>query len=326
MYLGPLIFREVFKAKPWGGRAMARVSNKRLPPGEPIGESWELADHPHGMSIVAEGPLAGETLRELMRKHTISLLGRRAGKSRFPLIIKLLDARERLSVQVHPDDAGARAMRLNDTGKTEAWLVLHVRPGGSITAGVKSKRDVPRLREIARSGALGDRMRVIYPKRGEALLCRAGTIHALGPGVVLLEVQQNSDSTFRLYDWGRPGLDGKLRPLHIEESICAVGDKTRTLERQRPKVIRGLPFPASRLLTCDKFVIDRWQVCGTALRKKQKKFEILHVIQGVGRLVSPHWPVIRLTRGRTVLVPACVRGCEIVPSRPLSLIRIAEPE
>ena len=326
MYLGPLVFKEIFKAKPWGGRALARVAGKKLPPGEPIGESWELADHPHGTSVVGAGPLAGRTLRNFMQHNRMELLGQRSGNGRFPLLIKVIDARKQLSVQVHPDDGLARAMGLKDSGKTEAWVVLEARRGGRIISGLKSQRDIPRLAELARTGGLTDRLRVLHPREGDALLCRAWTVHASGPGIVFLEVQQNSDATFRLYDWGRMGLDGKPRALHLNEAVRAVGDRAATVVRQKPRRLKAMPFPATRLVTCTKFVIDRWRVRRRVTRKKPPRFEILHVISGTGILEDSAWPSQKLTRGRTVLIPACVRGYGIAPTRPLVLIRAAEPE
>lgn len=326
MYLGPLVFKEIFVAKPWGGRAMARVVGKRLPLRVRIGECWEVADHPHGISVVRAGPAAGRTLRELVRGNCPSLLGRSPRKARFPLLIKVLDARERLSVQVHPDDACARRMRLNDTGKTEAWYVLHAGPRGAICGGLKSRKDIPRLPRLAADGTLGERLRVVHPRTGDALLCPAGTVHALGPDVVLLEIQQNSDSTFRLYDWGRKGLNGLPRQLHIEESIRAIGKRALRVSRRKPRALRGMPFPAKRLVSCDKFVIDEWRLSRSVRRVKDEQFEILHVTCGVARLKDSIWPAVRPAKGVTVLIPACVREYAVEPKRALRIVRIAEPE
>lgn len=324
MYLGSLTFKDIFKAKPWGGRALARVSGKHLPAREPIGESWEVADHAHGMSVVADGPVAGRSLRELMRRHGESLLGRDARGVRFPLLVKLLDARERLSAQVHPDDDCARAMGLKDVGKTEAWYVVESRKNGRIIAGLKSKLALPRLREAAADGSLGEVLKAISPSAGEVWLCPAGTVHALGPGVVLLEVQQNSDSTFRLYDWGRVGLDGKPRQLHVEESIRAINGRALKVRAGRARKLKGMPFPAERLVTCDKFVIDRWRIRSECRRAKNDAFEILHVLEGTGVLRDAHWPEVRLRRGCTVLVPACVEEYVIAPRKQLKIVRTAE--
>ena len=324
MYLGPMTFKEVFKAKPWGGRALARVANKELPLGEPIGESWELSDHSHGMSVVKDGPVAGKALRELVRRHGLELLGHKPGKERFPLLIKILDAREQLSVQVHPDDAIARAMKLKYPGKTEAWVVLHAGRQARIVTGLKSKADIPNLMKLAQNGGIAGRLHTIQPHAGDALLCRAGAVHALGPDTVLLEVQQNSDSTFRLYDWGRMGLDGKPRALHLKEAQRAIGESARTVSVKSAKKLKNNPFPAERLVRCDKFVMDRWQIAKCAKRAKGNAFEILHVVEGHGRLTDGVWPSVRLAKGRTVLVPACVGAYTLLAVKPLVLIRVAE--
>ena len=164
------------------------------------------------------------------------------------------------------------------------------------------------------------------PRRGDALLCVAGTVHALGPHVVLLEVQQNSDATFRLYDWGRVGLDGRQRALHVGEAIRAIGGKALRLQQRRPRPLRRMPFPAKRLVSCDKFVIDEWRLSRPRRRSKDERFEILHVTAGAGVLKDSIWPPLRLARGGTVLIPACVRGYDIGPRRPLGIVRVAERE
>jgi len=326
MYFGPLAFKEVFKAKPWGGRGLARFAGKRLPPGVPIGESWEVSDHPHGMSLVSDGPVAGKSLADLMADHARSIVGRKPRNGRFPLLIKTIHARRVLSAQVHPDDRLAAAMKLDDPGKTEAWYFLHASPGAYVVAGLKSKRDIARLEELARTGRIAERLKMRPVRTGEALLCRAGVIHGNGPNAVLLEVQQNSDATFRLHDWGRVGLDGKPRELHIAEAVRAVGNEAGTVERQRPRVLRGLGFRAERLVACEKFVLDRWRIRGAVERGKPKRFEILYTVGGSGRLSDGRWPEQALKKGRTVLIPACVGAYSMRASRPLTIIRMAEPE
>jgi mannose-6-phosphate isomerase len=324
MYLGPLTFRDVLKAKPWGGRALGRLAGKKLPKGEPIGESWEVADHPNGMSLVEGGPVDGKSLRDLMEEGGKALLGRSPRGKRFPLLIKLLDAREQLSVQVHPDDGLAKQLKLNDPGKTEAWYIVEARKGARIVAGLKSRRVIAKLRDLAASDDLAEHLKTITPEAGEAWMCHAGTVHALGPASVLLEVQQNSDSTYRLSDWGRVGLDGKPRELHVEESIKAIGDQSMSISRGRTRKLKDLPFPAERLVECDKFVMDRWTVTEPSVRFGEGQFEILHVIDGEGVLEDAEWPEIRLKRGQTVLIPACVRAYEIIPKRALTIVRAAE--
>jgi mannose-6-phosphate isomerase len=335
MYLGPLVFDEIFVAKPWGGRSLARAAAKRLPPEGRIGESWEIADHPHGTSVVKSGPAAGRTLRELIRTHSESLLGRKAAHRRFPLLVKLLDVSDAVSLQVHPDDACARAMKLRDCGKTEAWYILRGGKGAWVVGGLKAASDIRKLRRLAASGELAARVRKFSARKGDAWLCHAGTIHAFGGGVALFEVQQNSDATFRLYDWGRVGADGRPRELHPHEAVRAAGGRALSLRRLRPRRLRGLPFEARRLVAHDRFVMDRWRIRRACVRLKERRFEILHVLAGSGRLRDPRWPAVALARGRTVLVPACVREYQIVPRRGarnnprapgLEIVRAAEPE
>lgn len=320
MYLGPLTFSEIFKPMPWGGRLLGRVAGKKLPPGTPVGESWEVCDY----SIAMDGPAQGMTLQELTRREPMSLLGRR-GVKRFPLMVKLIDAQKWLSVQVHPDDECARQMRLKFPGKTEAWYVLRAKPGAALIAGLTSARDIPRLRELARSGELADRLERMEPKTGEALLCEAGAVHALGPGVVVLEVQQSSEVTFRLFDWRRVGLDGKPRELHVEQAIRAIGKRALRVRRSAPRPLGKLPWKAERLVRCDKFVMDRWEVSGAQSRAKTERFEILHVARGTCR-IDDGSSTLTLRKGATALLPACVREYGICPRPGVELIRMAEPE
>jgi mannose-6-phosphate isomerase len=323
MYVGPLTFEEVLMPKPWGGRALARTAGKELPQGEPIGESWEVADHPHGMSVVDAGPCAGKTLRDLTRENDRDLVGRRV-EGRFPLLFKIIDARDELSVQVHPDDAVAEKLGLDDPGKTEAWYILEARKGARIISGLKSKSVIPKLPDYVESPDLIHLLKTVTPQAGEAWLCRAGTVHALGPATVMLEIQQASDATLRLSDWGRVGLDGKPRKLHVDASLEAVGNRALSIRRGRPRKLRGLRFLAEQLISCDKFVMDRWTVGKPTVRFGEGQFEILYVVKGDGLIEDVMWPQVRLKRGRSVLIPAGVRAYEIIPRRPLTLVRMAE--
>lgn len=324
MYIGPLVFAEIYKPKPWGGKALARTSGKELPAGG-IGESWEISDHPNGISVVRGGPMDGRSLRGLMQRHRRSLVGERA-VHRFPLIVKLIDAGKRLSVQVHPDDEQAKCLGLKDSGKTEAWYVLDGRANASLVIGLKSDKYLPVMVDLALSGELASRLRAVRPEKGQSWVCEPGSLHALGPGLVMLEIQQNSDATLRLYDWGRRPRGGVQRPLHLKECLTVVGDGMSRVRRVRPIMLKGLPFPAKRLAATECFVMDKWLVSRQARRSKSNKFETLHVLSGEGRLSDGRWPEIELTRGRTVLIPADVAAYDIVPSRRMEIIRAAEPE
>ena len=219
----PLVFHPAYQPLVWGGRRMEAWG--RVLPAGPIGEAWELADHPRGMSIVAEGPLAGISLRELVERAGRELVGQDFQGSEFPLMIKLIDASLRLSVQVHPDDALARALGVGQHGKTECWVFLA--DGGEICQGTR-----PGIGRLEFERALAEHhvattLNRFEARRGDVFFLPARTVHALGEGCLLYEVQQTSDITFRVYDWDRLGLDGRPRPLHVTESLATI-DFSRT--------------------------------------------------------------------------------------------------
>jgi mannose-6-phosphate isomerase len=220
--LYPFTFTPIFKERVWGGRKLAELYGKALPPGVPIGESWEITDRPEGVSVIANGPLAGRTLRWLMEHHAREMLGaaRPAAEGRFPLLVKLLDARDRLSLQVHPPASKAAALR--GEPKTEMWYFADCDPGADIYVGLK--RGVTRAefeRRIA-DGTVAECFHRVEVKRGDAMFLPSGRVHALGAGSVLFEIQQNSDTTYRVFDWNRVGLDGKPRELHVAQAMESI--------------------------------------------------------------------------------------------------------
>lgn len=211
----PLGFRPVYQGVVWGGRRMA-AWRQDLPAG-PVGESWDLADHARGMSVVADGPLAGATLRQLVERHGKSLVGGSWDGGEFPLMVKLIDANDRLSVQVHPDDALALRLGVGPRGKTECWLM--VAGGGELYVGTLPGTDRGAFEAALREGRVAERLNRFAAEDGDFFFLPARTVHALGRGCLLYEVQQTCDVTFRVDDWGRLGLDGKPRQLHIAESL-----------------------------------------------------------------------------------------------------------
>jgi mannose-6-phosphate isomerase len=210
---------------PWGGTGLARrfgVPGRADEPvcDEPVGEAWLVSDHALHSSTVAAGPLAGTTLRQLMAERAAEMLGRPAG--RFPLLVKVLDAREDLSVQVHPDDELARTWAAGEGGKTEAWVIEEADAGAALYLGLKPGFDKAALARELLAGTAPLCLRRYEPRPGECYFVPAGAVHALGAGLVLLEVQQTSDATFRLYDWGRVDAAGRPRPLHLEAGLACV--------------------------------------------------------------------------------------------------------
>ena len=219
--LYPLTFKPIFKERVWGGRNLERLYHKPLPPGVPIGESWEISDRPGDVSTVANGPLAGKDLHWLVQNQQSELLGKvQAQNGRFPLLIKILDAQEKLSLQVHPPADKAR--ELGGEPKTEMWYIADAAPGAELYVGLK--RGVTR-EEFARkiqTGEVAECFHRVRVQAGDAMFLPSGRVHAIGERLVIFEVQQNSDTTYRVFDWNRAGLDGKPRDLHIIESLASI--------------------------------------------------------------------------------------------------------
>ena len=214
----PLRSRPLLKPKIWGGRGLERILGKALPAGEPIGESWEVADVPEGSSWVADGPLAGLTLREIMARMGGQMMPG-VEDAQFPLLVKFLDAQDDISIQVHPDEDVCDQLYPDERSKNETWLVVHVEPGGAVLHGVREAVALDEIRARISDGSIMEVMRRIEVRPGDVIHLPAGTLHALLRGVMLLEVQEPSDSTFRVYDHDRLGQDGHPRDLHIERAL-----------------------------------------------------------------------------------------------------------
>jgi mannose-6-phosphate isomerase len=206
----------------WGGRRLATNLGKDLPDDQPYGESWELSDHPLHRSVVAQGPLAGTTLRQLMETRREELLGPGSSQSTFPILVKFLDCSDWLSVQVHPDEESVKKLWPGEGSKTEAWFVLHAEPGSRIYAGLNPGVGEREMRAALQAGTVAENLHSFEPKPGDCVFLPAGTVHAVGGGVLMAEVQQTSDATFRLFDWNRRDAQGNTRKLHIEEALASI--------------------------------------------------------------------------------------------------------
>ncbi|MEQ8849777.1 type I phosphomannose isomerase catalytic subunit [Botrimarina sp.] len=303
----PLRLRPVLKDYLWGGERLGQMFGKPLADGAICAESWEVVDHPDGQSVVEKGPFAGKTLGELVSENPEQLFGgyereRGGHPERFPLLFKLLDAHKTLSVQVHPNDAQAARQDPPDLGKTEAWLVLAAEPGGKIYAGLKEGVGRDELAAAIEAGECDRCLHVLEPSVGDCVFIPAGTVHALGEGLVIAEIQQASNTTFRLFDWNRLDKDGQPRPLHIQESL-AVADYTRgPVEPQTPE---PLGDGWERLVECDKFLFDRCR--SEAMRPTQLPLsngpQIVCLIDGAGHLKGQGYDE-PMTAGQTLLLPA----------------------
>jgi len=224
MLLYPLRFEPIYQYRLWGGRRLSNLLSTPLPGDGPIGEAWVLSDRDDHQSQVANGPLKGQTIGDLMEEFRGQLMGKLAPRfRRFPLLLKFLDAHELLSVQVHPSDAHPELIPAGDTAKTEAWVVIDAEKGSHIYAGLRSGTTSGILRQSLDDGTIADHLVCIAPKAGDAVFIPAGTVHTLGDDVVVFEVQQNSDVTFRLYDWGHvDAKTGRLRPLRVDQALASI--------------------------------------------------------------------------------------------------------
>lgn len=221
MKLYPLIFHPRLKPRPWGGRALVKLYQKPLPAGEKVGESWEISDRPGDAGVIANGPLAGRDLRWLMEHHGPAVLGvARSAAGRFPLLVKILDAREVLSVQVHPP--ATVAARLGGEPKTELWYVTRAGPTARLWVGLKAGITRAEFERRIRDGTVAEALHQIPVRAGDAMFLPSGRVHALGADLVIFEIQQNSDTTYRVFDWNRIGPDGRPRELHLEAALASI--------------------------------------------------------------------------------------------------------
>jgi mannose-6-phosphate isomerase len=310
----PLLrFEPIFRRYIWGGRRLATVLGKPIGPETDYAESWEVVDHGADQSRVAGGPLAGATLGEIVHQHGPELFGRHAPQAGFPLLFKFLDAQTTLSVQVHPNDAQAARLDPPDAGKTEAWVVLAAEPGSVIYAGLKRGFDRAALeRELAR-GTCELCLNRFEPRVGDCIFLPAGTVHALGAGLLIAEIQQSSDTTYRMFDWNRVGPDGNPRPLHVRQALDVI-------DFDRGPVVPATPMATdrpqvTRLTACGKFVLDRWDIALPREIGGDNRFHILAVIEGsVTEHDDPAKQLLRL--GETLLLPAAAGPIKLAPQPP----------
>jgi mannose-6-phosphate isomerase len=308
----------------WGGRRLGEALAKPLPTAEPYGESWEISDHSSHRSMAVEGPPAGRTLRDLMERDAAALLGEKGDAAVFPWLVKFLDAQDWLSVQVHPDDDSVRTLWPGEGGKTEAWFVLDAAPTARVFAGLLPGVDESRLRYALRDGAAADCLHSFRPRPGDCLFLPAGTVHAVGGGVLMAEVQQTSDATFRLFDWNRRDAQGRSRTLHIEEALASIDWNAGPV---RPVHAEGYPHgPGAvrqRLVSCRYFTLD--YVRDTRpFALGGDSMQVLIVAHGRGAL---HGSSGRcdLKTGDSLLVPADAGPLECHPDEALGLLIAALP-
>ncbi len=308
--LYPLRFHPILRRYIWGGRRLESSLGKRLAPGNDWAESWEVCDRGPDQSIVEFGPLAGTTLGHLVNERGDELLGRHHPQLRFPLLLKFLDACQTLSVQVHPDDARAAKLNPPDLGKTEAWVVLEAEPGSVIYAGLKPGVERDTLAAAIRQGRCQDCLHAFQSLPGDCVFLPAGTVHAVGAGLLVAEIQQSSDVTYRLFDWNRLGSDGQPRPLHIEQGLDAVDFRRGPVEPRQPRPTEQPQV--SRLVQCERFLLDRWEFDSPLPTGGDSRCHLIAVLEGAVRIEGDPSKAV-LPRGGTALVPAGLGRIRLSP-------------
>jgi mannose-6-phosphate isomerase len=301
-----LRFEPIFRRYLWGGRRLATMLGKAIGPEDDYAESWEIVDHGQDQSVVRAGPLAGTTLGELARGRDSGLFGAGRQFDRFPLLLKFLDCRRTLSVQVHPNDAQAGRLDPPDLGKTEAWVVLAAEAGSKIYAGLRAGVTRDELAAALAAGVCEECLHEFEPRVGDCVFIPAGTVHALGAGLVIAEIQQASDTTFRLFDWNRVDADGRPRQLHIDQSLAVIDYQRGPVAPQRPVAVAP---GRERLVECDKFILDRLTVSEPTAIGGDGRFHVLAVIEGSVD-VAEESRSTPLARGETALLPAAAGGVQ----------------
>jgi mannose-6-phosphate isomerase len=319
--LYPLTFQPIFKERVWGGRSLERLYHKELPPDATIGESWEISDRPGDISVIANGPFAGKDLRWLMKHHGIELLGPvKPQNGRFPLLVKILDAREKLSVQVHPP--AHRAAELGGESKTEMWYIADAAPGAELFVGLKRGVTREKFEDKIRDGSVADCLHRTPVRAGDAMFLPSGRVHTIGAGLVIIEIQQNSDTTYRVFDWNRPSLDAKPRELHVVKSLASI-DFTDF----EPMPIQGAPkgnesVKARTLVRDPLFAAETLQMTAGAVTSiRPHTMQIVACVSGKLEVKSGEMTIER-SAGEFCLVPASLGETRLHALTGVTLLRI----
>ena len=312
-----LQFEPIVKRIRWGGRRLGTLLNKPIGHETDYAESWEIADHGTDQSIIRGGEFAGWTLSKLLTEHGERVLGysqQSPEQSQFPLLIKFLDANDRLSLQVHPNDELAKQVAPQENGKTEAWVIVAAEPGSVLFSGLKQGVDRAAFENAIASDSLLDVLHTIEVAVGDCVFIPAGTVHAISEGILLAEIQQQSDITYRIHDWGRLGTDGKPREIHVEQSLLCTDFDRGPVGPVEPNTIAASAGHQHELLVeSDYFVIERQIASAPVDIETNGRFRTVMVLDGDMTLQGQGEP-FHLQTGSTVLIPAEVKSVHVQPN------------
>lgn len=300
----PMTFKPVYKDYPWGGTRIPETYHRDVPPGI-YAESWEITDHKDGMSRIANGTLTGKTLREVLESDPQSIMGSKVGGTKFPLLIKLIDAKQKLSVQVHPNDE--TAAQFGGEAKTEMWYLLGDNDA-QVYCGLKDGVTRQRFLQAVADGTSGDTMQPLPVQKDSAVFVRGGSVHAIDEGCLILEIQQNSNTTYRIYDWGRMGNDGKPRELHIDQAINVINwdDNVNQLLVEPELLVDTDSFQCWDVLKCEYFRLEKL-IFSAPLEVPMDgtTFHALFVVEGEAK-ISWGDEILTAPTGTSILVPAAL--------------------
>jgi mannose-6-phosphate isomerase len=308
----PLVFEPLFMERVWGGRRLESLFGKELPPRKQIGESWEIVDRLEAQSVVRQGPWRGKTLHELWTGHRPEIFGANLpDSSRFPILAKLLDARETLSLQVHPPAPVAAS--LGGETKSELWYFAAADEGAEIFAGLRAGVQPAQFEQAIDDGSVAELVPRLPVKTGDSFFVPSGRLHAIGGGNLIVEIQENSDTTYRVYDWSRTDANGQPRALHRPESMRAIN-----FQDYEPQLVRRR---GEQLLESPHFVVERWELNAPRPAAERATFAIFVCLEGAVKCVE-----MEARPGDFFLMPACAAGSELQPSgRTTRLLRITLP-
>lgn len=317
---GPLTFEPIFMERMWGGRRLESEFGKKLPPKVRIGESWEIVDREEAQSVVRDGPMRGKTLHELWTEHREELFGEvpqttgeaRTFPKRFPLLIKLLDAQEKLSLQVHPTEK--IAAKLGSEPKTEFWYVAAADDKAELFVGLCKQTAPSEFKNALESGTAAELVHTIRVKAGDAMFLPTGRLHAIGAGNLLVEIQQNSDTTYRVFDWNRLDGNGKARELHVDQALQCIDFDDCEPQLVHPK--------GELLVRHNLFEVQKWNLNAPREIAPRGKFAIVYCLSGKLRCAD-----VDLMPGEFFLVPALLQDRQLKPlSEGTNLLRVTIPK